>query len=72
MASACLGTFGDFKYVYSNGKKNQPSLETVWVSRPYDPLDLRLSAPVPRHKTIDAPKPADELPPEWVSLYKDS
>ena len=67
MASASMGTFGDFKYLHSSGKKTAPSPETVWVSRPYDPLDIRDSAPVPRHKTIDSPKSADELTPEWVS-----
>ena len=68
MASSSLGLFGDFKYTYSTGKKTQPSVKTVWVSRKYDPLDVRDSAPVPEKKTINTPQDPNELPPEWVSF----
>ncbi|XP_002131682.3 uncharacterized protein LOC100182412 [Ciona intestinalis] len=69
MAAACLGSFGDYKYI-----KPQPvtSAETVWVSRPYDPLDSRDSAPVPRHKTLDSPRPVHDLPKEWLPLRERS
>ena len=69
MASSSLGLFGDYKYSRSRGKKTPPSLETVWVSRPYDPLDERDSAPVPQTKIINKPRNPSELPPEWVSGY---
>jgi len=70
MASSSLGIFGDFKYSRSTGKKTPPCLETVWVSRSYDPLDERDAAPVPQKKIVNKPKDSSELPPEWVSLKK--
>ena len=70
MASSSLGIFGDFKYSRSTGKKTPPSLETVWVARPYNPLDERDAAPVPEKKIVNVPKHLSELPPEWVSLVQ--
>lgn len=65
-----IGLFGDYKYRFSNGPKLQPSLQTVWVSKSFDPLDERPTAPAPRHKIINQPKSANDLPaPEWVSWY---
>lgn len=65
---SAIGIFGDYKYKYSSGNKPQPSLETVWVSKPYDPTDLRSSAPVSRHKPVLGNKSVEELSSEWVSV----
>lgn len=70
MAASCLGNFGTYKYTYNAQRQqeargylrqydqyqqlplSQP--ETVWVTKRYTPTDLRVSAPVPRHKPIAA------------------
>ena len=55
MAAPCLGSFGAYKYAWSrhvNEQRRQPYDETVWVTKRYIPTDLRVTAPVPRHKVI--------------------
>ena len=67
MTANCLGNFGTYQYMYHtyNGgpeRRNQltGSQGTVWVTKRYTPTDLRITAPVPRHKLI-APQ-AQHLP----------
>jgi hypothetical protein len=46
--------------------KKGPEYETVWVTRWYNPNDLRMQTPVSRHKLValdPLPVPAD---PQWV------
>ncbi|KAL8604818.1 hypothetical protein ACOMHN_028446 [Nucella lapillus] len=66
MVAASMGAFGTYKTQYLRYLQEReelekaaqrPSTEVVWVTRRYDPLDLRNTAPVPRHKL---PPPADE------------
>jgi len=71
MAASSLGLFGDFKYHKEKVEANS-QLETVWISKPYDPLDERDSAPVPRHKVIDTPKAPGELASEWTPSKEQS
>lgn len=57
MAAGCIGAFGTYKYTGSRYRP-EPELpelsidETVWVTKRYIPTDLRMWAPVPRHKLI--------------------
>ncbi|XP_069118389.1 uncharacterized protein [Argopecten irradians] len=76
MTAHSMGAFGAYKYAYSRylkeredkekeRKELEEGPETVWVTKRYIPTDLRVTAPVPRHKLL-APK---ELPPaekHWV------
>merc|ERR1739838_879895 len=62
MAAACLGMFGDFKY-----SRDDPEL--VWVSKPYEPLDGRESAPVARFKAVkNVPTSPGGLSADWKSV----
>jgi len=76
----CLGRFGTYQYMWSRYghdiKEPLPANEngTVWVTKRYIPTDLRVTAPVPRHK-LTAPNvkdlptpPAHWIPPREVSL----
>ncbi|CAH1242922.1 uncharacterized protein LOC118432492 [Branchiostoma floridae] len=63
------GAFGAFKYNYSrHGASGAPD-KTVWVTRAYDPNDLRSksvpSMPVPRHKPLQLDR-LPGAPPYWV------
>ena len=76
MAASCMGTFGTYQYMF-----NRPSFQyshnfsqgsaadndTVWVIKRYKPTDLRVTAPVPRHKLM-APAAKDLPAPDqhWV------
>jgi len=71
MAASSLGLFGDFKY-HKDKTLSNPQLETVWISKPYDPLDERDTAPVPRSKVIDTPKSTGELTSEWLPTREQS
>ena len=73
MAAASMGAFGTFKTQYSRYIREQeklanlPATETVWVTKRYNPLDLRVLAPVPRHKLVvnKLPTPAEK---HWVPV----
>ena len=64
MAAASMGAFGTYKLQYHRhlldlqaeekrrAQGGGPDDETVWVTRRYNPQDLRVLAPVPRHKLI--------------------
>ncbi|KAL8611009.1 hypothetical protein ACOMHN_042625 [Nucella lapillus] len=64
MAASSMGAFGTYKTQYNRflqDQQHQPLQEsgcqTVWVTKRYNPLDLRVMAPVPRRKLV-----ADKLP----------
>lgn len=73
MTAICMGNFGTYQYLWSRHVRDMqgrgsPGEETVWVTKRYIPTDLRVSAPVARHKLIapdvkDLPKPADHWLP---------
>ncbi|XP_041352941.1 uncharacterized protein LOC121371257 [Gigantopelta aegis] len=68
MAHLSMGAFGAYQHSYSEYLKerkerenrlNPPEPEVVWVTKRYDPTDLRFTAPTPRHKLV-VPR---DLPP---------
>ncbi len=74
MTANCLGNFGTYQYLWSlhlkdANRDSNTSNETVWVTKRYIPTDLRVNAPVPRHKLLapdvkQLPRPADHwIPP---------
>ena len=75
MTATCMGTFGTYQYMWSHNirelSKVKPtecnSKSTVWITKRYIPTDLRVQAPVPRHKLI-APDVRDVPVPEkhWI------
>jgi len=74
MAAASMGAFGLHKLKYQQQQKHltpqaQPPLgpETVWVTKRYNPQDLRVLAPVPRHKFVvgSLPTPTEK---HWVPV----
>ncbi|XP_076464198.1 uncharacterized protein LOC143296247 [Babylonia areolata] len=74
MAAASMGAFGTYKTQYHRFLQEQqqqatlgPGGETVWVTKRYNPLDLRVLAPVPRHKLVadKLPTPAEK---HWVPV----
>lgn len=60
MTANCMGNFGTHKYMWSRNMqelsrvKQNGSLDQniVWVTKRYNPIDLRVAAPVPRHKPL--------------------
>lgn len=79
MTAASLGAFGSYKIQWSRERQGltKPTLpdlvneETVWVTKRYIPTDLRVTAPVPRHKLIALNVkhlPAPE--PHWIPPAK--
>lgn len=74
-----MGAFGAYKHAYSKYKeeleererefmKNEPRIpepQTVWVTKRYIPTDLRVTAPVPRHKLL-APKILPSADSHWI------
>ncbi|WAR20532.1 hypothetical protein MAR_002370 [Mya arenaria] len=79
MAAVSMGAFGAYKQAYSkylkeleererelaeNGE-DAPEVETVWVTKRYTPLDMRSSAPVPRHKLL-APRQLPAAERHWI------
>ena len=74
-----MGSFGAYKHAYSKYKqeleareqefmKNEPHIpepQTVWVTKRYIPTDLRVTAPVPRHKLF-APKSLPQADYHWI------
>ena len=74
-----MGAFGAYKHAYSRylqeqeereralaeGRDDVPEPETVWVTKRYIPTDLRLTAPVPRHKLL-APRGLPPAETHWV------
>jgi len=71
MAAYCAGCFGVPSYRYRrdacNNSETDLGEETAWVIKRYTPIDLRATAPVPRHKPVvtDAAKLPAPLS-EWV------
>lgn len=77
MTAASIGTFGSYKIQWSRERQglSKPKIpdisneETVWVTKRYIPTDLRVNAPVARHKLIasdvkDLPTPDSHwIPP---------
>lgn len=76
-----MGAFGAYKQAYSRylqeleqrekeleeGDEDSPEVETVWVTKRYVPTDLRLTAPVPRHKLF-APKDLPYPERHWIPV----
>jgi len=74
-----MGAFGAYKHAYSKYVRDQeerekelakngeeePEVETVWVNQRHTPLDLRMSAPVPRHKLL-APRELPLVERHWI------
>lgn len=74
-----MGAFGAYKQAYSRyvqeleqrekeiqeGEDEIPETETVWVTKRYVPTDLRLTAPVPRHKLL-APRRLPIPERHWI------
>lgn len=77
MAAASMGAFGTYKLQYHRLMQEReerdrqqaqgPNNETVWVTKRYDPQDLRVLAPVPRYKLVVSklPTPAEQ---HWVPV----
>ncbi|KAK7103650.1 uncharacterized protein [Littorina saxatilis] len=76
MAAASMGAFGTYKlqynrYLQERGEQERQALgsggQTVWVTKRYNPQDLRVLAPVPRHKLVVSkmPTPAEQ---HWVPV----
>merc|ERR1711963_103219 len=74
MAAASMGAFGLYKLKYQQrmqeieGQAQLPlGPETVWVTKRYNPQDLRVLAPVPRHKLVvdKLPTPTEK---HWVPV----
>lgn len=74
MAALSMGNFGAYKmaynkYLHEREERERASLkedpETVWVTKRYIPTDLRVTAPVPRHKLV-APRTLPVADPHWV------
>lgn len=79
MAALSMGAFGAYKHAYSKyvqdleereqeileGQGEPPEVETVWITKRYAPTDLRLSAPVPRHKLL-APRQLPVPERHWM------
>ncbi|XP_060568421.1 uncharacterized protein LOC132727024 [Ruditapes philippinarum] len=79
MAALSMGAFGAYKHAYSkyvqdleqrekeilDGEQEAPEVETVWITKRYAPTDLRLSAPVPRHKLL-APRQLPVPERHWM------
>ncbi|KAK6181231.1 hypothetical protein SNE40_009131 [Patella caerulea] len=76
MTANSMGAFGAYKHAYSRyveeqarqgnpncGTPNQEDVVT-WVTKRYIPTDLRLSAPVPRHKIITTHLP--QIEDHWI------
>lgn len=73
-----MGAFGAYKLQYHRyqklleertKEKEDPQNQLVWVTRQYNPLDLRDVQPVPRHKIV-VPKTLPLTPTEehWVPV----
>ena len=68
MTATCVGTFGTYQYMWSRNMQelaaakptNSSDQSLVWVTKRYIPTDLRVLAPVPRHKPLSAD--AKDLP----------
>lgn len=72
-----MGAFGTYKLQYHRFMQEReerdrqqaqgPNNETVWVTKRYDPQDLRVLAPVPRYKLVVSklPTPAEQ---HWVPV----
>ena len=82
MAASCLGNFGTYKYTSlasrardgvdwrGNQYQQQPSCQEgmVWVTQRYTPTDLRVTAPVPRHKPMAVDVKTLPVPPaHWLN-----
>ncbi|KAK7504308.1 hypothetical protein BaRGS_00004612 [Batillaria attramentaria] len=77
MAAASMGAFGAYKLQYHRylqklaereQEEEDPENETVWVTKRYDPLDLRVVAPVPRHKLLAPKANAGAAEEHWVPV----
>lgn len=76
-----MGAFGAYKHAYSRylqeleqrekelqeGEEDMPQIETVWINKRYAPTDLRMNAPVPRHKLL-APKQLPQPERHWIPI----
>ena len=75
MTATCTGTFGAYQYMWSRNMqelaKAKPTescdQSLVWVTKRYIPTDLRVLAPVPRHKPL-SPDAKDLPAPQkhWI------
>ena len=75
MTATCMGTYGTYQYMWSRNiqelaqaKPTESCNEsTVWITKRYVPTDLRVLAPVPRHKPL-SPDVKDLPVPEkhWI------
>ena len=75
MTATCMGNFGTYQYMYNRNTEEQPKQlssstndrNTVWVTKRYIPLDLRVTAPVPKHKPVVPDAEQLPAPPShWV------
>ncbi|KAK3599191.1 hypothetical protein CHS0354_041031 [Potamilus streckersoni] len=73
MAALSMGNFGAYKLAYSRYLEEQErqheeniKSQTVWVTKRYIPTDLRLTAPVPRHKLVARGLPPPD--PNWIPV----